>query len=109
MLDEMLLVKYPNEDSKKISMYKILALNLCRQYFENTLNITISDEELEEEYTGALLLLISNSIDFEDSKGLTSISQGNKSKSFNPYVNKQFMLTDEIKAFFPLPVVKFEG
>lgn len=109
MLEDMLSLKYPNENMDKITMYKMMALNLCVNYFRNVLNIDITKEELEEGYSSALFLLISNAIDYEGSKGLKSITQGNKSISYNPYENKIFMITDEIKTFFPLPIIKFEG
>lgn len=109
MLEEMLSVKYPNENKDKIEMYKMMALNLCMNYFRDVLNIDITKEELEEGYSSALFLLISNAIDYESSKGLKSISQGNKTISYNTYENKMFLMTDEIKSFFPLPVVKFWG
>lgn len=109
MLDDMLLLKYPGENKEKIAMFKMIALNLCKNYFRDVLNIDITNEELEGGYSSALFLLISNAIDYESSKGFKSIKQGNKSITYNTYENKLFLITDEIKTFFPLPVVKFWG
>lgn len=109
MLEEMLSIKYPNESRDKLSMYKMMALDLFVNYFRDVLNIEITREELEEGYASSLFLLISNAIDYEGSKGLKSIKQGNKSISYNTYENKLFIITDEIKTFLPLPVVRFEG
>lgn len=109
MLDDMLNSKYPGESKEKIAMYKVIAINLCVNYFRDVLNIDITNEELEGGYSSALFLIISNALDYESSKGLKSIKQGNKSISYNTYENKIFMITDEIKNFFPLPVVKFWG
>ncbi|MGL5329351.1 MAG: hypothetical protein ACRDD7_08785 [Peptostreptococcaceae bacterium] len=109
MIEGVLQSKYPNEGIEKLSMYRMMALDLCMNYFKDVLNIDITSQQLEEGYSSPLLLIIFNAIDFEESKGLKSIKQGNKSKSFNTYENKQFVLTDEIKAFFPLPVVRLEG
>lgn len=109
MLDEMLYDKYPNVSKEKIQMHKMMALDLCLNYFKDVLNVDITREGLEEGYASALFLLISNAIDYEGSKGLKSVKQGNKSISYNTYENKLFIITDEIKAFFPLPVVKFWG
>ena len=109
MLEDMLNVKYPNENKDKILMYKAMALDLFMNYFKDVLNIDITKTELEGGYSSALFLLISNALDYESSKGLKSIKQGNKSISYNTYENKLFIITDEIKTFLPLPVVKFRG
>ena len=109
MLETMLTTQYPDVNVEKISMYKSIALDKLKIYFNEVLNISITKEEIEGEYISALFLLISNALDFESVKGLKSIKQGNKSISYNTYENKLFVLTDEIKSLLPLPIVKFKG
>ena len=109
MLETMLTTQYPDVSIEKITMYEKIALDKLKIYFNEVLNISITEEEIEREYISALFLLISNALDFESVKGLKSIKQGNKSISYNTYENKLFVLTDEIKSLLPLPVVKFWG
>lgn len=106
-LDEMLMEVYPNNPKK--DLYKKIAIDKCIAYFHEKLKIEITKEEMEEQYASALFLLISNALDFEKSKGMKSIKQGNKAITYNPYENKQFAITDEIRDLFPLPRVVFKG
>lgn len=98
---------YP--DNPKVDTYKTIAIDKCMLYFQENLKIEITKEAMEELYASALFLLISNALDFDKTKGIKSIKQGNKSITYNPYENKLFALTDEIKSLFPLPRVKFKG
>ena len=109
VLDEMLKEFYPTYSPNRLQIYKNIAIDKVINYFENTLKISITEEELETKYESALFLLISNAIDFEKSKGLKSVKQGNKQVAYNTYDNKQFVLTEEIKSMFPLPRVVFKG
>lgn len=106
-LDAMLMDVYP--DNPKRDLYKKIAIDKCMVYFHEKLKIKITKEEMEEQYASALFLLISNALDFEKTKGMKSIKQGNKAITYNPYENKQFTITDEIKDLFPLPRVVFKG
>lgn len=108
-LDEMLKEFYPNYSPNKLQIYKNIAVDKILNYFTNNLKITITADKLETEYESVLFLMVSNAIDFEESKGLKSVKQGNKQVSFNTYDNKQFVLTDEMKSMLPLPRVVFKG
>lgn len=111
MLDEMLMEIYPDylNDNGKIAIYKKIAIDICLNYFQEHLNIDITREKLEEEYASAIFLMITNACDFEKTRGLKSIKQGNKSISYNTYDNKMFVLTPEIVSMFPVPRVVFKG
>lgn len=106
-LDALLDKAYP--DNPKKDLYKKIAIDKCMLYFQENLKIEITQEVMEELYASALFLLISNAFDFEKTKGIKSIKQGNKSITYNPYENKLFSMTDEIKSLLPLPRVRFKG
>ena len=114
MIDHLLKNAYPKMDEDILSYYKLLAVELLRGYMEETLNIKISDTEgwdydFEQKYVGPIFIMTTNAIDYEKTKGLKSIKQGNKQISWNTYDNKQFVFTQEVKDMLPYPNVSFLG
>lgn len=110
-LDIMLKNIFPNIQEETLITHKQLAVQKLILYFKNSLNRTISEQELETEYQYALFLLVSNAINYADIKGIKSIEQGNKKTTFVESISTSgaYEITDEIKSLLPVPLIKLRG
>lgn len=104
MVLEKIKALYPEEDSKKIEVYKDIGINLIKEY----LNVNCSNGKIEVKYGNALLLFLINTIDYSKDKGVLSKKQGNKSITYSED-RKALTLTDDIKALLPCPSVRVMG
>lgn len=110
-LDMMLYELFPNISEETMNIHKNFAIQKLILYFKTRLNRIITKSELETEYQYALFLLISNAINYSNSKGIKSIEQGNKKITFTESFSSSgaYEITDEIKSLLPVPLIQLRG
>lgn len=107
MLVEKLMLLNPGITEESLTLYVMIAQGVIKEYLKNFCNIEVSEDDVLNEFETALLILVDNSIKAIKTNNIKSKSEGNRSISYS--ITDSFKVTDDIKAYLPMPRIKMMG
>lgn len=101
-VEDLLKKFYPNVDSDKIKVYINIGCTMIKNYLNPSGSDTLyTNEYIKKVFVEALFIIVRNALVCDESKGIKSKKQGEKSITY--YNDKSFYITSDIKAMLPSP------